>query len=104
MRTATRATHHTYTLRVDVLAVLEHPVQENVATGCLIDMGATTMMVAYFFLTLSPSVEVEVYADGTHAGEGAQSLLLILAIAVGPVSVGTNDQSVLLIFYFFFFI
>ena len=71
MRTATRATHHTYTLRVDVFAVLEHPVQENVATGCLIDMGATTMMVAYFFLTLSPSVEVEVYADGTHTSQGA---------------------------------
>ena len=69
MCTTTRAAHHAHTFCVDILTVLQHPVQEDVATGSLIDMSPTAMMVAHLFLTLSPSIEVEVYTDGTHAGE-----------------------------------
>ena len=43
-------------------------------------MGTGCTMVAYLSSRLSVAIEVEVDADGSHACEGGQTLLLIVAI------------------------
>ena len=94
MGTAAAAAHHAYTLSVYVLAMTQHPVQEYVAAGCLIDMGTTGVVgvCTDLLLALAPSVEVEIYADGAHTSQRTQSLLFVLAITVGPVTVGADDE------------
>ena len=97
MGAAARAAHHTHTGGVNILAVLEHIVQENVSAGSLIDMGAAGVVSigSYFFLALAPAIEVEVYADCSHAGQRSQALLLVLAVAHGPMAVGADNKGVL---------
>ena len=73
----------------------EHPVEQDIATGSLIDVGTAAMVIAYFLLALAPAVEVEVYTDSPHAGQGAEALLLVLAVSVGPMAVRTYDEGVL---------
>ena len=71
MCTTTRATHHTHAFRIDILAIFQHPVEQNVSTGSLIDVGTTAMMVTHLFLALAPAIQVEINADSTHTSQGA---------------------------------
>ena len=94
MCTTARATHHAHTCRVDVFAVFQHIVEQDVTAGGLIDVGTAGVVSlgSHFLLALAPTVQVEIYADGTHTCQRAQALLLVLAIAVGPMAVRTDDE------------
>ena len=97
MRAATRATHHAHTLWVDILAMGQHPVEQDIATGSLIDVGTTRVVssLAYLLFAFTPAIEVKIDADSTHTGQRAQSLLLVLTIAIGPMAIRTDNKSML---------
>ena len=77
---------------VDVLAVFEHPVEELQPAGCLEDVCTGGVVVADLVCGLSVAVEVEIDADGSHACECGESLLLVVTVARGPVAVGADDK------------
>ena len=82
---------------VDVLAVIPHIIEQDLSVESLDDVGAVGAMtvLAVFLLTLSPSVEVEIDAHGTHPCERSQSQLLVFAIATtGKMAVRTDDKRI----------
>ena len=58
-------------------------------------MGAGSAMVTDLSSRLAVAVKVEVDTDSSHAGEGGETLLLVVAIARGPVSVGADNKGLL---------
>ena len=73
MCTTARATHDANAFGVNVLMVFEHPIEQNIATSGLIDVGARGMMgcFAHFLFALAPTVKVEIDTDGAHTSQGA---------------------------------
>ena len=59
-----------HTGEVDILAVVQHIVEQLQTTGCLEDMGAGSAMVTDLSSRLAVAVKVEVDTDSSHAGEG----------------------------------
>ena len=73
MRTATRTAHHANALSINIFAMRQHPVEKDIATSSLIDVGTTGVMrcLTYLLLTFAPTIDVEVDTDGTHTSQGA---------------------------------